>query len=87
MFQILGFQYCHNSGYSQSVVGSQSSAFGFHPITVYISFDRIFLKIVYSIIVLLRNHIHMCLQNYTFTVFHARSGRFTDNNITGFVYE
>ena len=62
-------------------------AFGLKPGTVYISFNRIFFKIVYSIVVLLRNHIHVRLKNHTFPVFHTRSGGFTDNHITCFVYK
>ena len=87
VFQILCFQYSHDSSYTQSIISAQRSTFGFYPVTVYISFDRIFFKIMNRIIILLRNHIHVCLKNYTFPVFHARSCRFTDNHITHFVYE
>ena len=85
MFQVFCLKYSHNSGYAQSVVSSQSSTFGLHPITVNVRFNRVFSKIMNRIVVLLRHHVHVCLQNDTFSVFHTWCSRFTDNDIANLV--
>ena len=81
MFQVFCFKYSHNGGHTHAVIGTQRSAFGLYPIAVNVCFNGIFGKVVNSIVVLLRHHIHMRLKNNSFTVFHTRSGRLTDNDI------
>ena len=87
VFQIFCFQHGHDSSYPQSVVRTQSCTFRFYPVTVYISFNRIFFKIVYSIVVLLGSHIHVRLKNHAFAIFHTRSCRLTYNHVACFVYK
>jgi hypothetical protein len=87
MFQIFRFKHSHDSSHAKPVICSQRSSFGLYPVAIYISFDRIFFKIVHRIVILLRNHVHVCLKNHTFPVFHSRSCRFTDNYVTCFVYK
>ena len=53
---------CQNSefcGYSDSVIGSECRAFGFHPFTINFCFDRIDKKIVFHVIILFADHIHV----------------------------
>ena len=85
MLQIIIFQHCHDGGNAQTIVRTQRCSFSFHPIAIDVGFNRIFCKIVNSIIVLLGHHIHVCLKNDAFAVFHTRSGGFTDNNIAYFI--
>ena len=87
MFQRLVFHDSHDSGNTHTIIGSQSRAFSFHPISVNVSLDRIIFKIMHCIVILLRNHVHVSLKNHLLTVFHPRSGRLAVNDITGFVLE
>ena len=87
MFQRFIFHDSHDSGNTHTIISSQSRAFSFHPISVNVSFDRIIFKIMHCIVILLRNHVHVCLKNHLLAVFHPRSGRLAINDITGFILE
>ena len=85
MLQVIIFEHRHNGSHSQTIICSQRSSFGFHPITVNIGFNGICCKIVDSIVVLLGHHVHMRLKDDALAVFHTRSGRLTNNNIADLV--
>ena len=85
VLQAIIFQHCHDSSNTQTIISSQRCTFSFYPITIDIGFNRIFCKIVNSIIVLLRHHIHVCLKNDAFAVFHTRSSCLTNDNIAYFI--
>ena len=87
----LGLQDRHGGGYAQTVVGTQGRAAGVHPVAVFLvddaGFDRIFGEIVLLVVVLLRDHVHMGLQDDALAVFHARRGRFADDDVAAFILE
>ena len=61
MFQIFRFKHSHDSSHAKPVICSQRSSFGLYPVAIYISFNRIFFKIMYCIIIFLGHHVHMSL--------------------------
>ena len=86
MYHILVSQYCQLSSYTDTIVGSQCRTFRLQPFTVYISFYRIFFKIMYCIAILLTHHIHVWLQNYFLQIFLTREGSFSDQNISCLIH-
>ena len=87
MLQVCGFQHCHDDSHAQPVVGTEGSALGFQPIAVHVSLDGVFGEVVHGVIVLLRHHVHVRLQDDTLAVLHARSSRFADNDIACLVHK
>ena len=85
VFQSVVFKDCHDSSDPQTIVSSQRSALCLYPITVNIGFDGIFCKVMNGIVIFLRHHIHVRLQDDALAIFHTRSGRLTDNDISDFI--
>ena len=71
--------------HADSVVRSQGSPVRRHPLSVDVSFDRIFQEIMVRVGGLLRDHVHMALQDHAFPVFKARSCADADNDVAGVV--
>ena len=87
MLQGLVFHDRHNGCHTHTVVGSQCSTFGTYPLAVHVWLNRVVFEIVLYIFVLLRNHIHVCLQDNGLAVFHSRSGRLAVNDVSCFILE
>ena len=87
MFQVFGFHHSQDSGYAQAIVCTQCSSFSLHPLTVNPGLNGICLEVVGGLGSLLWHHVHVCLQDYTLTVFHARNGRFAHNHVAAFIDE
>ena len=85
VLQSLVLHHGHDGGYPHTVIGTQCSTFCSYPFPIDIGLDRIFFKIMASIVILLRNHIHVCLQDNSLAVFHPRSSRLTVNDVSGFI--
>ena len=87
VYQIRSFQHSHDGCHTDSVISTQSGAFGLYPIAVNICFNGICLKIMGTLIQFLGYHIHMRLQNSNLSVFHSRSRGFAHHDILGIVLE
>ena len=85
VFQVFGFEYGHGCSNTQTVVGSQCRAFGFHPFAVYPCLDGVFGEVVNRIVILLRYHVHVGLQDDSAAVFHSWGGRLADDDVAYFV--
>ena len=72
--------------YTDTVVGSEGSAFGFQPFTVNFRFDGIGEEVVLYIVVLFAHHIDMRLQYDSLKIFFARSSRLFDQYVSCFIY-
>lgn len=72
---------------THSVVGAEGRAVGRYPFAVDIGFDRIFGEIERFVVVFLRHHIHVRLQDDALAVLHAGSGRFAHDHIARLVGE
>ena len=85
VLQVLSLEHRHGSCYTQAIVGTQSRTFSLHPIAIHIGFNWVFCKIMYCIIVLLRHHVHVGLQDDPFAILHAWSSRLTNDDIADLV--
>ena len=74
-------EHSHLHGHANAVIGSQRGALGLHPLAVYPGLDGIMVKVERHILVLLAHHVHVALQDDGLAVFHARGGRFADDDI------
>ena len=72
--------------YTDTVISSEGSSFGFQPFSVYFCFDRVGKEVVLYIIVLFTHHVDVRLQYDSLKVFFARSGRLFDQYVSCFVY-
>ena len=87
MLQVLGLKHSHDGSHSQPVVGSERCSIGLYPVAVHVCLNGVLGKVVHLIVVLLRNHVHVCLQDNPLTVLHARRGRFADNDIASLIHK
>ena len=69
-------------GHTDTVIRTQRGATGFHPFAVNIRLDRIFGEVVNGIVVFLRHHIQVRLQNNRLAVFHSCGSGFANQDIT-----
>ena len=65
----------HDGSYAQTVVGTEGCSLGLHPFAVNPGFNGIGFEVVGRFGSLLRHHVHVCLQDDAFAVFHAGSSR------------
>ena len=74
---------CH----ADAVVCTQSRAVGGHPFAVvlHVCLYRVFLKVEYTVAVLLRHHVHVALQNNARMILHACTRRLADQHIADLV--
>ena len=87
MLQVLGLQHCHDGCHAQTVVGTQRRAFRLHPIPVHVGLDGILGEVVHRVIILLRHHVHVGLQDDSLAVLHTRGGRLADDDIACLVHK
>ena len=80
-------QHGHRQSGAHAIVRPQSRLTGRHPITVYVSVDRIFLEIMLYGRVFLGNHIQMRLQCHGLTTFHSGRSRLTDQYVTHLILQ
>ena len=85
VLQGIVFHYSHNRSHAYSVVGAESSAFGLYPVAVDISFYRVVLEIVITLLYFLRHHVHVCLHGYHLQFFVAGCGGLAHYYIAGVV--
>ena len=87
MLNIVACQNCQLDGAAYTVVSTQCSAFCLKPFSVYVSLDGVFVEIEINIYQFIANHVHVALQDDGFSMLVAWSGSFTDEHITGFIYQ
>ena len=75
MLDIIGGKQSQLGRYTDTIIGSQSSAVGTQPFAVDDRLDRIIVEIVFRTVIFLANHIHVRLQYDYRTILHSRSGR------------
>ena len=73
VFQGAGFEDGQRGSYAHPVVSAQRGAVGSYPFALLVG-------------ILLRNHVHVGLQDYPFAVFHARRGRLAHDYIAYLVH-
>ena len=85
VFNAVICQHRQRGSHADAVIRTERGAARFNPFTVYIRANRIGGEIVYCVVIFLRHHIKVCLQNYRLAVFHASGGWFTDQNVANLV--
>ena len=75
------FQNCEHIGNTVSVVTAEGGAACFQPAVFDIEVQRIFLKVVFNIIVLFADHVHMRLQDDGLTLLITGRSRLIDHDI------
>ena len=86
MFDAVVSQDSQLGSYTDTVVGSEGSAFGFQPFTVNFSFDGIGEEVMLNIVILFAHHVDMRLQNDGLKIFFSRSSGLFNQYITGFIH-
>ena len=87
MLNIVACQDSQLDGAAYTVVSTEGSAFCLKPFSVYVSLDGVFVEIEINIYQFIANHVHVALQDDGFSMLVAWSGSFTDEHITGFIYQ
>ena len=72
---------------TDAVVGTQGGAVRRHPFTVHIGVDRVLQEVMGRVGRLLRDHVHMALEDDTAPVLEARGGRSAEDDVAGLVLE
>ena len=85
MLDVLRKQQCHFHSYTNTVVSTQCSSLGLHPLAVDIGLYGILLEIEIHILVLLANHIHMALEYHGLAVLITWCCSLSDDDVSGFV--
>ena len=86
MFNAVVSQNSQFGSYTDTVVGSEGSAFGFQPFTVNFRFDGIGEEVMLNVIVLFAHHVDVRLQHYGLKIFFSRSSGFFNQYVAGFVH-
>ena len=81
VLDIVRFQHGQYGGHAHAVVSAERRTVGLHPFAVDISFDRIADEIERLVTVLLRNHVHMRLQDDSLAGLHARGRRLAHDHV------
>ena len=76
----------HDGSHAETIVGTQGSALGSHPVAVNIGLYGVVDKVVCRVLVLLWHHVHVCLQNGGFSVFHTGCGRLAHHDVLSLVF-
>ena len=72
--------------HTDTIVGTQRSTLCLEPFSVDIRLNRILLKIVFRILILFADHIHMRLQNHCLQMLLARSRRFYNQYVSCLIH-
>jgi len=75
----------HGGSYSHSVVSAKGCPFCLDPSLVNPGLNGIFLKIKFLVGILLRHHVNMSLKDNSLAVLHPLCGRFSEDDVSGFV--
>ena len=76
VLQRIVLQHGQNRRRTDTVVGPQRRTVGRHPVAVDVGADRVFQEVELLVVVLLRHHVEMRLQDHPRTVLHALRGGF-----------
>ncbi len=87
MFQSGGFEDRHGCCHTNPIIGTKGGAIGCHPLPVNQDLYGIFFKIEIQVIILLRYHVQVALQHNSLPVFHARSGRLFNNDVSHLIHK
>ena len=77
----------HSHCDTHSVVGTEGGSLSLYPLAVNPGLDRVLEEVVFGVGGLLRNHIHMALEDYAAPVLVAWGGRYSDDYIAGLIGE
>ena len=80
VLDVIRLEDSHSHSHTKTVVRTESSTFRLYPLSVDPCLDRILLKIVDSICILLRDHVDVTLKNHSLHVLTSRSRRLADND-------
>ena len=78
-------QHRQRGGHTDAVIRAQGGAARFNPLAVDVRLNRVFGEVVDGIVIFLRHHIEVRLQNYRLAVFHTGSRAFTNQNVANLV--
>ena len=87
MLNIVACQDSQLDGAAYTVVSTQCGSLSLEPFSVYVSLDGVFVEVEIHIHQLITNHVHVALQDDGFSVLVAWGGCFSDEHITGFIYQ
>ncbi len=73
--------------HADAVVGTEGGPVGRDPLAVHIGGDRVFQEIVGGIGGLLRDHVHVALQDHATAILIARRSGFAENHVAGLVLD
>ena len=71
MFQRLVLHDGHDGSHAKTIVGSEGSALGLHPLAINPWLDGVRLEVMGAFRCLLGHHIHVSLQDHAFLVLHT----------------
>ena len=71
--------------HADAVVGPERRAVGRHPLAVDVGVDRVLLEVEDLVVVLLRHHVEVCLQDHALAALHALRGRFAHVDVVRLV--
>ena len=86
VLQSVGSDSRQHERHTNAVIRTEGCSLSFDKIAIDIGVDRIVVKIMLGVIVLLAYHIHMRLEDNARFVFVARSSRFAHDDIACFVH-
>ena len=72
MLDVLGFGHGQGEGKAEAIVGAEGGAAGFQPFAFHLRLDWVGEEVVLDVGVLLRDHVHMALEDDALAVFEAR---------------
>ena len=85
MYERVVLQYGQDRRCPDAVVGAEGCAVGRHPLAVDIGLDRVLEEVEHLVVVLLRHHVQMGLQDHPFAVLHARRRGLAHIDVVGLV--
>ena len=85
MRNVIGLHHGQNSRYTDAVVGSECRPVSGDPVAIDVGVDRVLGEIERLVVVFLRNHIHMGLQDNPLARLHPFCGGLAQDYVAGFV--
>ena len=85
MYDVVISQHCQRRSHTDAVIRAQGGAARFDPLAIDIRLNRIFGEVMNGVVVFLRHHIKVRLQNNRFTVFHTGRGGLTNQNVANLI--
>ena len=87
MHQVLGLHDGHDGGHAQSIVRTERSVLGLHPVAVDVCLYGVGLEVVRAVLGLLGHHVHVCLQDDALAALHPCRGRLAHDDVSCAVLE